>query len=566
MKLVVVGGVAGGMSAATRARRLNEHAEIVVFEAGEYVSFANCGLPYHLAGEIEERDALLLHTPESLARRAALDVRINSKVTSIDRENKTVTVAGPEGEYTESYDKLILSPGSVAVQPPIPGIDHPAVSTLRTIPEMDYVIKLAEDGAEAAKQAGRSPRAVVIGAGFIGLEAVEALVHRGFEVDLVEFADHVLPVIDGDLAVLLHRELRAKGVGLHLGVAAQSFRDGDERAVTVALSSGEELEADLVITSIGVRPNSKLAEEAGLELGERGAIVVDENQFTSDPNILAAGDAVEVKFHDGRRGSVMLAGPANRQGRRAADAAMGYETIKQQPVLGTAGVRVFDLVAAATGSTSAALEKAGIEHFVVHLHSGHHAGYYPGATPIHLNAAFSKDGRLLGAQAVGENGVARRIDILATAIRAGMTAEDLAELELTYSPPLGTAKDIINMLGFTVQNILFEDCPIWDWEEFEEIKDKYLILDVRPTKATEGGRKLDEAVNIPFLELRDRIDEVRELANGRPIALHCKTGLTAYLSQRTLQQEGFEVKNFTGGYDTIDLKIEAFNTNHSKSE
>ncbi|HHT40025.1 MAG TPA: FAD-dependent oxidoreductase [Actinomyces sp.] len=563
MKLVIVGGVAGGMSAATRARRLDEHAEIVVFEAGPYVSFANCGLPYHLGGEIEDRDELLLHTPESLARRSALDVRVNSKVTAINRADKTVTVEGPDGEYTESYDKLILSPGSVAVTPPIEGIDHPAVTTLRTIPELDHVMELAEAG---LKKSGDKARAVVIGAGFIGLEAVEALVHRGFEVDLVEFADHVLPkMLDPDLAVLLHRELRKHGVGVHLGVAADSFRDGEERPVVVTLNTGEEIEADLVITSIGVRPNSKLAEDAGLELGAGGAIVVDENQYTSDPDILAVGDAVEVLFHDGRRGSVMLAGPANRQGRRAADVVSGHKTIKQQPVLGTAGVRVFDLVAAATGSNTAALDKAGTDHILVHVHTLNHAGYYPGAKPIHLNATFDKEGHLLGAQAVGHEGVARRIDILATAIRAGMTAEDLAELELTYAPPLGSAKDLVNMVGFSAQNILLGDAPTWDLRDLDEIKESHLILDVRPTAAVTEDRRIPGVPNIPIFELRDRLDEVRDLADGRPIALHCKTGVNSYLAQRILMQEGFEAYNCSGGYDTMGLFLEAQKTKRQDS-
>lgn len=565
MKLVVVGGVAGGMSAAARARRLDEHAEIIVFEAGPYVSFANCGLPYHLGGEIAQRDSLLLHTPKSLKKRANLDVRVNSKVTAIDRGAKTVTVTGPEGEYTESYDKLILSPGSVAVEPPIPGIDHPAVSTLRTVPELDYVMELAQAGVDRSgtedtadtAQSQNPPKAVVIGAGFIGLEAVEALVHRGFTVDIVEFASHVLPMLDDDLAVLLHRELRNNGVGLHLGVAAEKFEDGQDRPVAVTLSNGQTLEADLVLMSVGVRPNSDLAVQAGLEVGIRDAIIVDENQVTSDPDILACGDAVQVKFHDGREGSVMLAGPANRQGRRAADVVMGRKPIKQQPVLGTAGLRLFDLTAASTGSNASALKRAGVEHFVVRMHTADHATYYPGASQIHLNAAFDMEGNLLGAQAVGAKGVARRIDILATAIRAGMTAEDLAELELTYAPPLGAAKDIVNMVGFTAQNILNGDAPAWDWDDIDEVRQDCLIIDTRPAAAVGESNRLPEATQIPLPQIRERIDEIRELADGRPLALHCQTGVSAYLSQRILMQEGFEVRNFTGGWQSIDLAQEA---------
>lgn len=559
MKLVVIGGVAGGMSAAARARRIDEHAEIVVFEAGEYVSFANCGLPYHLAGEIEERDALLLHTPESLARRSNLDVRIETRVTRINRDAKTVTVVGPEGEYEEAYDKLILAPGSVAVTPPIEGIDHPAVSTLRTIPEMDKVISLAEAGLAKSNE-NRAAKAIVIGAGFIGLEAVEALVHRGFEVELVEFASHVLPMMDGDLAVVLHRELRANGVGLHLGVGASKFEDGDGYPVQVTLSDGKQLQADVVVTAMGVRPNSQLAKDAGLELGERGGILTDANQITSDPDILAVGDAVEVQWADGSVAPVMLAGPANRQGRRAADVALGRKPIRQAPVLGTAGIRLFNYVAAFTGASSEKLDRMGIEHTTVRIHAANHAGYYPGSTPIHLNANFAPDGRLLGAAAVSKDGAERRIDVLATAIRAGMTAEDLAELELTYAPPIGAAKDPINILGFVARNTLEGNAPIWDFSDFEQVKADEVILDVRPTHTIAPDRVIREAVAIPIFELRGRLDELREIAGDRAIAVHCKTGLNAYLAERILSQEGFKVRNLTGGYDSFDLANEAAQT------
>ncbi|MDO5035043.1 MAG: FAD-dependent oxidoreductase [Actinomycetaceae bacterium] len=556
MKLVIIGGVAGGMSAATRARRLNEKAEIVVFEKGAYVSFANCGLPYHLAGEIADRDALLLHTPESLARRSALDVRINSEVTAINRDRKTVTVVGPEGEYEESYDKLILAPGANAVVPPIPGIDHPAVSTLRTIPELDNVMELAQEGLAKANE-NRPARAVVVGAGFIGLEAVEALVHRGFEVELVELATHVLPMMDPDLAVILHRELRDKGVGLHVGVGAKRFEDGEDYPVKVTLGDETVIEADLVITSIGVRPNSALAKAAGLELGKNDAIITDENQVTSDPDILAAGDAVQVKFSDGHEGTVMLAGPANRQGRRAADTVMGHSVVKQQPVLGTAGLRLFDYVAASTGSNAETLDRLGVEYVKIHVHPVDHAGYYPGATPVHLNALFAKDGRLLGAQAVGKNGVERRIDILSVAIRAGMTAEDLAELELTYSPPLGAAKDVVNMLGFVAMNTLNGDSPVWYYKDFDQVKEQEIILDVRPPEVIPPGGVIPEAIPVPIFELRDRIEEVRAMAQGKCVALHCKTGLNSYLAQRILQAEGFDTRNLVGGFDSFELAKEA---------
>lgn len=555
MKLVIIGGVAGGMSAAARARRLDEKAEIVVFEAGPYVSFANCGLPYHIAGEIEDRNALLLHTPKSLAKRAALDVRINTEVLAINREDKTVTARGPEGEYTESYDKLILSPGAVGVEPPIEGINHPAVSTLRTIPEMDHVIELVEKSLSS----GRKPRAVVLGAGFIGLEAVEALAHRGMDVSLVEFVDHVLPPVDADLASILHRELRKHDIDLHLGVGAQSITDGrDGYAASVGLTNGDTLDADIVLMSVGVRPRSELAEAAGLELGERGSIVVDENQVTSDPDILACGDAVQVEFNDGRRGPVLLAGPANRQGRRAADQALGHRTTPQKPVLATAIVRVFDQVAAVTGASTRVLTQQGVDHIVVRIHAPNHAGYYPGSSQIHMNATFARDGRLLGAQAVGVDGVDKRIDVLATAIRAGMTADDLAELELTYSPPFGAAKDAVNMLGFVAQNTLSGDAPTWDYNDYEDTVANDLVLDVRGVKEAERSIQIPGALLIPLPELRDRLDEMREAAQGRAIAVHCASGVRSYLAQRILQAHGFEVRNFTGGALSLQYAVEAW--------
>lgn len=557
MKLVVVGGVAGGMSAATRARRLDEHAQIVVFEAGPYVSFANCGLPYHVAGEIEKRDSLLLHTPESLAKRAALDVRINTEVIAIDRDAKTVTARGPEGEYTESYDKLILSPGAEAVDPPFSGTDHPAVFPLRTIPQMDELIAKVED-VLAAKASGKPARAVVLGAGFIGLEAVEALVHRGFDVTIVEFAPHVLPPLDADLASAVHDELTKHGVHLRLGVGASAIVEGEDGAARVELTDDTAVEADLVVLSVGVRPRSELAKAAGLDLGERDTILVDENQVTSDPDILACGDAVQVEFADGRRGPVLLAGPANRQGRRAADQALGHRTTPQQPVLATAVVRVFDLVAAVTGSNTRTLTQAGIDHRVIRIHGAHHAGYYPGATQIHLNATFSPDGKLLGAQAVGENGVDKRIDVLATAIRAGMGADDLAELELTYSPPIGAAKDVVNMLGFVAQNVLSGEAPTWDFEDYEDVLTSDLVLDVRgEAEAERSGVNIPGALLVPLPQLRDRLDEVREAAAGRPIAVHCASGLRSYLAQRILQAHGLQVRNFTGGSMSLKFALDA---------
>jgi NADPH-dependent 2,4-dienoyl-CoA reductase/sulfur reductase-like enzyme/rhodanese-related sulfurtransferase len=561
--IVVVGGVAGGMSAAARARRLDEHAEIIVFEQGDYVSFANCGLPYHLSGEIARRESLLLHTPASLASSLNLDVRTGHRVTGIDRDAREVTVQTEDRTFRQPYDALLLSPGAVAVRPPIAGLDHPAVHTLRTVPDVD-ALRDSLDGLLAdCPTDSPAPRAVVIGAGFIGLEAVEALASRGLRVHLVELADHVLPPIDAELAPLLADELAAHGVDLRLAVSAQtvepidasaieeSGETGSTGAVIVTLSDGSRLAADLVIVNVGVRPASALAREAGLDLGPTGAIRVDADQRTSDPHIWAVGDAVEV-FHavTGATGPVPLAGPANRQGRRAADSICGHRTTPQASVLGTAIVRVFDLTAATTGANQATLRRAGIVHEVVHIHPGDHAGYYPGSETMHLVASFSPDGTLLGAQGVGRSGVDKRIDVLATAIRAGMTADDLAELELAYAPPYGSAKDAVNMLGFVAQNVLDGTMPQWQAEDLDKAVATTLVLDVRSRSEFDAGH-LDVALNIPHLELRERLDEVRDAAAGRAISVHCASGVRSYLATRVLLSEGFDASNLSGGWITL---------------
>lgn len=544
-RLVVVGGVAGGMSAAARARRLDETADIVVLEQSDYVSFANCGLPYHLSGEIERRDALLLHTPESLRAALSLDVRTGSRVTAIDRAARTVTVVTGDRTYGLAYDALLLAPGAVAVRPPIDGLDHPAVHALRTIPDLDALTARV-----AALPADGPRRAVVVGAGFIGLEAVEALHARGLQVELVELADHVLPPLDAELAPLLADELRAHDVGLHLGVSASAVTD-EVGAAVVTLSDGTRLVADVVVVNVGVRPASDLARDAGLDLGERGAIRVDADQRTSDPHIWAVGDAVEVtQAVTGAVGPVPLAGPANRQGRRAADAMLGRRTTPQASVLGTAIVRVFGLTAAVTGASQAALGRAGIEHVVVRTHAGHHAGYFPGAEQVHLVASFAPDGRLLGAQGVGRAGVDKRIDVLATALRAGMTADDLAELELSYAPPYGSAKDPVNMLGFVAQNVLDGTMPQWQAADLDDVRATSLVLDVRSRGEFERGH-LPEALNIPHTELRARVDEVREAAAGRPVAVHCASGVRSYIATRVLLAAGLDARNLSGGWISL---------------
>jgi NADPH-dependent 2,4-dienoyl-CoA reductase/sulfur reductase-like enzyme/rhodanese-related sulfurtransferase len=561
-RIVIVGGVAGGMSAAARARRLDEHAEIVVLEQGAFVSFANCGLPYHLSGEIERRDSLLLHTPATLARTLNLDVRTGHRATALDREAREVTVQTAERTYRLPYDALLLAPGATAVRPPVTGLDHPAVHSLRVVPDVD-ALRATVEGLLAGREDDRAPTAVVVGAGFIGLEAVEALAERGLRVHLVELADHVLPPLDAELAPLLSEELTSHGVELHLGVGAESIAPASEAEdygeeavrptgpVVVTLSDGTTVTADLVVVNVGVRPASALAREAGLELGASGAIRVDGDQRTSDPHIWAVGDAVEVvQAVTGATGPVPLAGPANRQGRRAADSICGRRTTPQAPVLGTAIVRVFGLTAAVTGANQASLRRAGLEHEVVHIHPAHHAGYYPGAEQIHLVASFSPDGTLLGAQAVGRAGVDKRIDVLATALRAGMGADDLAELELAYAPPFGSAKDPVNMLGFVAQNVLDGTMPQWQAWDLDGVRESTLVLDVR-SRAEHAGGHLDGSLNIPHTELRERLAEVREAAGDGAVSVHCASGVRSYLATRILRGEGIDARNLSGGWLTL---------------
>jgi len=560
MKIVVVGGVAGGMSAAARARRLSEDAEIVVLERDGYVSFANCGLPYHVGDEIPQRSALLVQTPDSLRAALDLDVRIGHDVVAIDRENRTVTArhttaTGPE-DVVLPYDALVLAPGAATIRPPVPGLDLPQVHTLRTVPDADGLRAVVGAGAR---------RAIVLGAGFIGIETTEALRIRGLRVDLVDLAPHVLPPLDSELAQLLDDELRANGVRTHVGVAAESITaspaqvEGDNHGpddrgtARVHLSDGSVLECDVVVLSVGVRPDSRLAADAGLELGPQGAIVVDSEQRTSDPHIWAVGDATAVRHAvTGLVGPVPLAGPANRQGRRAADSILGAisPARRARPVLGTAVLRVFGLTAAMTGASQHTLQRAGIAHHTVHVHPGHHAGYFPGAEQMHLTITFAPDGRLLGAQAVGRDGVDKRIDVLATALSAGMTVDDVAELELAYAPPYGSAKDAVNMAGFVAQNVLDGSLRLWYPEELDKVLDTALVLDVRTAREHARGH-LPGALNVPHTELRERLEEVRTAAGGRPVRVHCVSGFRSYLAHRVLDQAGFDSASLSGGLLTL---------------
>ncbi|WP_062516188.1 FAD-dependent oxidoreductase [Demequina gelatinilytica] len=541
MRILVIGGVAGGMSAAARARRLNEQAEIIVFEKGKYVSFANCGLPYHVGGEIEQDSYLLLHSPASLKAELDLDVRIEHEVISIDREAQTVLVATPAGTETFEYDALVLSPGADAIVPPIPGVDLPQVTHLRTV----------DEARELAARTATAKRAVVMGAGFIGLETAEAFRHRGLEVTLVELAPQVLPPLAPEMSALVEKELRAHGVDVRTGVAATGIREGgDDAAVTVTLGDGTEVAADIVVMSVGVRPNTALAAEAGLELTDRGAILVDSLQQTSDPHIWAAGDAIAVRHGvTGQVGPVPLAGPANRQGRRAADSIMG-RVDQAQPVLGTAIVRAFGLTAAMTGASPRMLDAAGIEYFVVHTHPGNHAGYYPGSQILHLMGVFSPEGKLLGAQAVGPDGADKRIDVLATALRAGMDVDDIAELELAYAPPFGSAKDPVNMLGFLAQNVVNGTTKVWRFQDLDWARENALLIDVRSEREYAMGH-LPEALNLPHTHIREYIEGVKQMAAGRPVRVLCASGVRSYYAHRVLAQHGLDSATLDGGMFTL---------------
>lgn len=543
MRIVIVGGVAGGMSAAARARRLDENADIIVFEKGPDVSFANCGLPYHVGGDIASREALLLHTPTTLAASLGLDVRVNTEVTAIDRSAQTVTVVGPNGTEQVAYDALVLSPGASAFTPPISGMDLPQVTHLRTV----------DDATRLADRVGSAKSAVVLGAGFIGLETAEALRERGLEVALVEMAPQVLPPLAPELARLVELELTAHGVGVMTGVAATGIEPA-ESGVTVTLGNGAQATVDLVVVSVGVRPNTALAADAGIAVDERGALLVDNEQRTNDPHIWAVGDAIAVpNAITGVMGPVPLAGPANRQGRRAAESIYGVAK-PAKPVLGTAVVKVFGITAAVTGASPRMLDAAGMDYVVHHTHHLNHAGYYPGAQQVHLMATFAPDGTLLGAQGVGRDGVDKRIDVLATSLRAGFGADDLAELELAYAPPFGSAKDPVNMLGFMMQNYVADNLKTWGAADLEWAREHALILDVRSAGEVAAGH-LPEAVHIPHDEIRENLDLIRTLADGRPVRVHCASGFRSYLAHRILDQSGFDSANFDGGMLTMQTSL-----------
>jgi NADPH-dependent 2,4-dienoyl-CoA reductase/sulfur reductase-like enzyme/rhodanese-related sulfurtransferase len=536
MKVVVVGGVAGGMSAAARLRRLDERADIVVLERDDYVSFANCGLPYHIGGDIEKREALLLQTPKSLRESLALDVHTGHEVLGIDRDQRIVHVRVRETgvEYDEPYDTLVLATGATPLRPPLPGIDHPRIMTLRNIPDMDAIIEVLGGGVTSA---------VVVGGGYIGIEMVEALTQRGIAVTLVEAVDQVMTVLDREMARTLEEHLVSHGVRVILSARANGFADDNGRVV-VDLGD-EKLTADIVILAVGVRPESSLARACGLELSERGAVIVDPHMRTSDPSVFAVGDSVQVTDTvTGEPVVIPLAGPANRQGRIAADAIAGRSSAYAS-TQGTGIVKVFDLTAAMTGANERTLQRIGRPYAKVHVHPNGHASYYPGTHAMHLKVMFdSEDGKLLGAQAVGVDGVDKRIDVLAVAIRAGMTIEDLESLELAYAPPYGSAKDPVNMAGFVGGNLLRGDVALWYAEEWPDLPEDSVILDVRSHREN-AKWSIPGSMLIPLKDLRARLDEVPP---GVPVFTYCRSGFRSYLAQRILVQNGWpDAKTLAGG-------------------
>lgn len=537
MKIIIVGGVAGGMSAATRLRRLMEDAEIVIFEKGPFVSFANCGLPYYISGEIAERDALLVQTPESLKARFNLDVRPFHEVVKISPEEHTVTVAHDGSEFTEQYDKLILSPGAKPFIPEIEGLSEATnVFTLRNVPDLDQILLALDEEPQEA---------VVIGAGFIGLETAENLCKRGLNVTIVEKAPHVLPPLDEEMAAFVQAELVDKGVKV---ITSQSATCFEENGKVIVLENGQKLASDVTILSVGVQPENSLAKAAGIETGLRGGILVDEHYETSQKDIFAVGDVILVKQEiTGDDALIALASPANRQGRQVADVLAGLER-KNKGSIGTAIVRVFDMTAASTGLNERFLQQNQLPYQAIHVSGKDHAGYYPGATDLTLKLLFEpKTGKIYGAQGVGKKGVDKRIDILATAIKGNLTIFDLPELEFTYAPPFGSAKDPVNMLGYAAMNLAEGLSENIQWHQLEdELARGKVFLDVRTLNEFQQGRlKTDKTVHIPLNELRERLDELDKEAE---YIVSCHSGLRSYIAERILKQAGFAVKNLDGAY------------------
>jgi NADPH-dependent 2,4-dienoyl-CoA reductase/sulfur reductase-like enzyme/rhodanese-related sulfurtransferase len=539
-KLLIIGGVAGGATAAARARRLNEHAHIILFERGEYISFANCGLPYYIGGVITRRDNLLVTTVKDFTARYNIDIRIFSEVITIDRAAKQVEVKNHQtGEtYFETYDRIILAPGAEPVRPPIPGINLPHIFSLRNIPDTDRIADYVD--------AHKPQSVVIVGAGFISLEMTENLVKKGCKVTIIEMLDQVMNVLDYDMASIVQKLLEAKGVVCKLGTTVKAFTAGNG-GILVETNQSESIPADLVLMTVGVRPENKLARDAALEIGKTGGIKVDETMRTSDPDIFAVGDAAEIiDLVTGAPALVALAGPANKQGRIAADNAMGRHSVFKG-ALGTSIAKVFEFSVATTGASEKRLRSLGIPYVASYTHPASHATYYPGSHVMTIKLILSPvDGKVLGAQIVGAAGVDKRIDVIATALRAKMTVYDLEELELAYAPPYSSAKDPVNIAGFAAANILRGDVEQIVWNQLPDIDPtEETLLDLRFQPELRSDGVIPGAVHIPLPELRTRLGE---LDKNRRYVTFCAAGLRSYIGYRILMQNGFKVRSLGGGY------------------
>ncbi len=548
MKYIIVGAVAGGASTAARLRRLDEHAEIIIFEKGEYISYANCGLPYYIGDVIKDRNKLFVQTAASFNQRFNIDVRVTTEVLSIAPAAKTVkAIKQSTGEvYEETYDKLILSPGAEPLRPPLPGINSEGIFTLRNVKDTDYI--------KSYIQQKRIKKAIVIGAGFIGLEMAENFHDLGLHVTIIEMGNQILAPVDFPVAAIVQQHIRSKGVSLHLNTAITGFNKIGEE-IEVGLNNGEVLTADVVILSIGVRPDTRLAVQAGLKTGIARGIWVNEFLQTSDPDIYAVGDAIE--FENPIAGQSMityLAGPANKQGRICANNVVLGNVQKYHGSINTAIVKVFDMTMGTAGTASKHLKTANINHIVSTTHNGSHAAYYPDAKQMTIQIAFSPaDGRLLSAQVAGFDGVDKRLDILSSYIKQGKTIYDLIEFEHAYAPPYSSAKDPVNMAGFVAENILLERLKVFYWNEIDHIKPGDVLIDVRRKEEYKAG-KISGAINIPVDEIRSRLDEIPK---NTTIYIYCEAGLRGYLAQRILRQNGFhQVLNLSGGYHTWRVAAE----------
>lgn len=541
-KVLIIGGVAGGASAAARLRRLDENAEIIMFERDEYISFANCGLPYYIGETIKEREKLLVQTPESMKSRFNIDIRINSEVIGLDSRKKVVMVRSKDlGEYEETYDYVVLSPGARAIRPNIEGIDSHRILTLRNIPDTDQI--------KAYVDSHDMKSALVIGGGYVGVEMAENLKHRGLEVTLVEAAPHILAPFDSDVVTAMEKEILDNGVQIILDDGVKTFKNL-ESCVEVTLNSARKLKADFVILAIGVLPDTGFLKDSGIKLGAKGHILVNEQMKTNMENILAVGDAIEVvDFVNHQKSAVPLAGPANKQGRIAADNIAGLKT-SYKGTQGTSIIKAFGLTAASTGNNERTLKRLNIPYKTITVHPASHASYYPKAMMMTLKLIFNEEGKILGAQAVGNDGVDKRIDVIATVIRLGGTVTDLTELELCYAPPFSSAKDPINMAGFVAENVLAGRVDIMSTEQLVAYdQGNSILLDVRTEKEFNNGH-IEGALNIPVDNLRKRLGE---LDRKKEILEYCQIGLRGYVASRILTQNGYKVKNLNGGYKSCLL-------------